>query len=660
VVRVVALKDEVEVGEQDSTTYEEKSRQDKTGTPEEKVERAADEKREEKLPPTPKSTPAGAGPSTLALVKPTFMKPSTPTLIINPPQIETPAFKLVRTVKEVIKPFPTPSSLKTVHLKAEPLKIVKPSPPTMESRPRQPQCYTKKLLPEVPKIKIVRPNLTQVSAVEEKRIQIKTPKIEQLRLTPAMPRVSLLTTQDLLPKPVGKEPVIEEMRMIAGAGEKPPEIPEEEIFIPPILDKLSTATDSIDRPLCIILSKKINDSFVYSVAVICREIYRIVKGGKPTPRWISRELKDEIERRLRAEDTIFIVDDSKSGLLPDFSKIRYWTELSEKINMEVMLDRLREFFSQDFGFTIFHVNERWASTFANQLRKELGARVNIIEVASPNWEAHIKKLIAGACWGFVDGEGETFDDIFASCEKKFFEKLAEARGDVELAHLLEEDKNAGWEHEAMKSIVVWCLAGELGAIRKEDVIRMLKNKIIETEHPSDGEKRCDVYVTTVTTPSRFVEIETFYGRGHHPLIRLDKDTLSKYKGKRNVDIVLLTGITALLYARQLIRLANTYREECGLEVNFYLPNIRERKLVPLKEVFRMLKSVIGPPERVEELTEDDVKRLWEEFSQALREGGMDPEKYRELFYLLLNRSKSYEENLCKLLEEAKFIKEGSG
>jgi len=143
---MVTLKDEVEAGEQDSATDEEKSRQDKTGTPEEKVGGAADEKREEKLRPTPKSTPAGAGPSTLALVKPTFMKPSTPTLIINPPQIETPAFKLVRTVKEVIKPFPTSSSLKTVHLKAEPLRIVKPSPPTIESRPRQPRCYTKKLL----------------------------------------------------------------------------------------------------------------------------------------------------------------------------------------------------------------------------------------------------------------------------------------------------------------------------------------------------------------------------------------------------------------------------------------------------------------------------------------------------------------------------------
>ena len=97
-----------------------------------------------------------------------------------------------------------------------------------------------------------------------------------------------------------------------------------------------------------------------------------------------------------------------------------------------------------------------------------------------------------------------------------------------------------------------------------------------------------------------------------------------------------------------------YRREYGLEVNFYLPNVRERKLVPLKQAFRTLKSAIGPRGRVEELTEDDARRLWEEFSRELRERGIDPEKRRETFYSLLNRSRSYQENLRRLLEEARF------
>jgi pyruvate-formate lyase-activating enzyme len=499
-----------------------------------------------------------------------------------------------------------------------------------------------------PKLKPLRPHIPTLTP-------LLTPLVKPI--SSCMPRLSAISSSSQREEKVSstverkegeKQEAVVETKITAGVGERSPEISGDEIFIPPILEELSTATSLMDRPVCIILSKKADDSFVYSVAVICREIYRIVKGGKPTPRWISEGLKDEIERRLRAEDTIFIVDDAKSKLLPDFSKICSCKELLEKLNLEIVEDRLREFFSQGFGFVIFHVNERWASTFANLLRKKLGKRVDIIEIAPLNWELNTKMEVAKACWGFVEGEGGTFDDIFASCEKKFSEKLKEALTDVELTHWLVMDENAGDEHEAMKGVVAECLARELGATRKIDVIQMLKTKVIETEHPLDGE-RCDVYVAKL---SKFVEIETFYGRGD-PVMRLDNDTLSKYKGKRSVDIVLLTGITALLYARRLIKLANLYRREYGLEVNFYLPNIRERKLVPLKQVFHMLKSVIGT-RRVEELTEDNVRRLWEEFSQALREGGKDPEKYREVFYLLLNRFETYQENLRRLLEEVKF------
>ena len=622
------LKEKAGEGEQETTTHKEERREDKTTKGEEELKRAEEEKREEKL-----LTAKG-------LSVQIFTKP--------PPQIRILELNPVKPIKEAKQLLPTPHlSLKTAPPTVEPLKIIKPRPLEVRIQPAE-LFTTKKPIPEIPKAEAVKPLLTLPPTPLEKQVEIRKPKIELQELTRVIPNVPQITTQDLLSKPI-REHVFEEAKITARVGESPPEISEDEVFIPPILEELSTATASMDRPVCIILSKKADDSFIYSVAVICREIYRIVKGGKPTPRWISEELKDEIERRLRAEDTIFIVDDAKSKLLPDFSKIRSCKELLEKLNLEILKDRLREFFSQGFGFVIFHVNERWASTFANLLRKELGALLNIIEVAPPKWELNTKIEVAKACWGFVEEEGGTFDDIFASSENKFLEKLKEVLADVKLTHWLVMDENAGDEHEAMKGVVVECLARELGATTEDDVIQMLKKaEDIKTEHPLDGE-RCDVYVTKL---SRFVEIETFYGRGN-PVIRLDKDTLKKYKGKRSVDIVLLTGIAALLYARRLIELANIYRREHGLEVNFYLPNVRERKLVPLKQVFRTLKSAIGT-RRVEVLTEDDVKRLWEEFSQALREGGKDPEKYREVFYLLLNRFETYQENLRKLLEEVKF------
>jgi hypothetical protein len=471
------------------------------------------------------------------------------------------------------------------------------------------------------------------------------------------------TASQIAPKPprlIKKEFLIEMvMKPAKSVTEEPPEISEEEVYVPPFLEKLSLAAGSIsmDKPVCIVLSKSTSDSFIHSVALVCREIYRFVKGGKPEPRWISKGLKDEIERGLRAGDMIFVIDDSKCEFLPDFGQIRCCEELLEKVDMDVVLDRLREFFSQGFGFVIFHVNEKWSGQFAKMLEEKVGAFVNIIYIPSPNWQPEVKACVARACWGFLECEGETFDEIFAKREKKFFEELMKARGDIELWQHIEEDRNAGDEHEGMKAIVVECLAKESGATGKSDVIRMLKDKIIQTEHDLGNGERTDVYLNTPST-RRFVEIETFYGRGD-PIIRLDKDTLSKYKRRsiNRVDIALLTGVQALLYARRLIRLANTCHKEWGLKVNFYLPNIREKKLAPLRDILRELKNTVGPSKLVDELTEEDVKRLWSEFSHALRERGMDPEKHKKLFTIMLDRSKSYQDNLNCMLEEIKLLKD---
>jgi hypothetical protein len=65
---------------------------------------------------------------------------------------------------------------------------------------------------------------------------------------------------------------------------------------------------------------------------------------------------------------------------------------------------------------------------------------------------------------------------------------------------------------------------------------------------------------------------------------------SEYQVDR-VDVVLLPGVHALLYAH---RLAKIYHKQHHLEVNFYLPDLREKRLIPLREVFRMLRESVGP------------------------------------------------------------------
>jgi hypothetical protein len=462
-------------------------------------------------------------------------------------------------------------------------------------------------------------------------------------------------TPRVIPRPISVERGVDEgVKGQAGVLREPSKSLEEEVSLPPLFEELSSIANSTKRPVCIVLSKKEGDSFAKSLAIACREIYRIVKGGKPTPRWISKGLKDEIESKLKAEGMIFIVDDSKCELLPELSKMRSCRELIEKVDVEKVLDRLREFFSQDFGFVIFHVNERWASQFANLLRERVGAFADIIEVRAPHLSPQAKEALARACWGLVkEGEGRTFDELFGSCERKFFDELEKVRGDIKLALYVERDESAGDEHEGMKMFVVKCLAKELGARDEEEVMRMLKDGEIKTEHGLLSGGRADVYVPS---KQRYVEVETFYGTGDPITKKLVKETLSKYEGiARQVDIVLLTGLQALLYARRLFELADLYRKEKGLEVNFYVPNLEERRLVPLKEMLHMLREVLGPSKRAR-LTEDDVEKLWVEFSKALRERGMDPEGYRKLFNIMIDRSRPYEDNLRWMLEEVEALR----
>jgi hypothetical protein len=90
-------------------------------------------------------------------------------------------------------------------------------------------------------------------------------------------------------------------------------------------------------------------------------------------------------------------------------------------------------------------------------------------------------------------------------------------------------------------------------------------------------------------------------------------------------------------------------------VNFYVPNLEERRLVPLEEILQLLRGAVGPSKQVW-LTEDEVEMLWAEFSKALRECGMDPEKHRELFSIMIDRSRPYEDNLRWMLEEIEVLK----
>ena len=378
-----------------------------------------------------------------------------------------------------------------------------------------------------------------------------------------------------------------------------------------VIRGLGTASRiSPDRPICVIVPKPSHGSYIYSVALICREIYRIItKRGKPNPIWLSEGSKEEIERELRAGHRIFVVDDSRCRLLCSLSKdnkVITIEDFERQLDEEKFFDRLRELFSQYYGFVLFHVDEKWAKKLAYLLRERAGYLIpKIIEVSSLGVHEDVMHKIAEICWGFVKTKpGRHFDEIFGYAEKDYYEALEFARRDVEITHYINYDPDASFEHQAVKTIVVKAVAKELGAKNKSDIIKMLMEGSIVTEQNLDC-GRADIYVV----PKReAIEIEMLYGRGD-PIDYIDKKTLRKYL---DVDVpvnrvrVVLLGLHALLYAEELMRLKKIYRDEHGLNVDFCVVDVRKERLISLRGVLRTLKGLKDRYLR-EGMQEEEVK-----------------------------------------------------
>jgi hypothetical protein len=58
-----------------------------------------------------------------------------------------------------------------------------------------------------------------------------------------------------------------------------------------------------------------------------------------------------------------------------------------------------------------------------------------------------------------------------------------------------------------------------------------------------------------------------------------------------VDIVILNGLLAILYASGLKKPASIYAKHHNITVNFYVPNFKEKKLVPLERLLGLLRDL---------------------------------------------------------------------
>jgi hypothetical protein len=339
---------------------------------------------------------------------------------------------------------------------------------------------------------------------------------------------------------------------------------------------------TIDRPTCIIISKSHSESYVDAVALICREFYRIKKGGKPSPRILSTGSKEEVEKWLEAGERIFIVDDSRCELI-NLSKIKRL----EGINWGHLYDRLRELSFEDYGFVIFHVDKKWARDFRSKLEEIVYMIPKLFLVESNGLSPKIKEEIAGMYWGFVSSKGETFDEVFCSAEKAFYDRLEEIGKDEWLMHCTKPHREGpeSSEHRLLKALVVKTIAKEKG------IERELIPEKIKTEYLEKG-FTVDIFVNDIAEEYKYVEVETLYGTGLNPVDKIDHETLQRYAhgGIRKVKIVMLP-MPFLTFLKNLISLRRTYKAEHGIDVKFYTVDIKNEKLISLDSTIKRLKEL---------------------------------------------------------------------
>ncbi len=364
-----------------------------------------------------------------------------------------------------------------------------------------------------------------------------------------------------------------------------------------------------DRPICIIVPRfdellvedlKIvfDDSVVRVVALTCVELFRIRTGKKPSPWWISRASKDELRYHLRVGGSIIVIDDPEFKFLPrsGHTRAKDW----DRVSKELLLDMLRELFSQEYGFVIFHVgNKKQADEFRKLLEEELGDQIpELISIETAIMPQKVKKELARMSWGFVDIEdavdvenadikkAKTFDELFESAKNRYYDKLNESLNDVELRHYVRVKGEI--EDKALKILAVEALAKEMGAETREGIIEFLESGKIKTEGKVD-------IVADTGDEEIYVEIETLYGTGD-PLDRLD-GMLQKYVESNDVEksrakvIVVMLGLHMLMFLEQLLDLRKIYRRKHNLEVDFCTIDVERKRFVSLDEMLSRLKSI---------------------------------------------------------------------
>jgi len=361
----------------------------------------------------------------------------------------------------------------------------------------------------------------------------------------------------------------------------PPDAPEapleelEEVYSEPLL-RLGVVIS--ERPV-VIVARPASFGYIEFLKRVLREIYRVRSGGLPEPKHVStsEDLRLLLPVDVGAGKRLFVLDLSRSRAQGPKAEDRSGVE---KQDLNRLRDRLRELFSQDFGFFVIYgdVKGIWEWAPAEAVRGYASVVPSPVEVSMRPGRLPFYVLLANAMWGRIsdpvlDYERlgfRDFDEFVVWLEDEYWRRLREVSFEV-----LYKTKPSAGERES-----------ELHYLTKAFVVRHLAERVdpncrVETEKEV-GAAVFDVVVTCGNLQELVVEVETLYGTGTvvHKLV----ETVER-AGKRRMWIV-VPNPQAVIYLPLLLRTRRELRKEHDVE--FYTLDVTSRGLVRLTDVASIL------------------------------------------------------------------------
>jgi len=384
-----------------------------------------------------------------------------------------------------------------------------------------------------------------------------------------------------------------------------------------------------DRPLLIVARHAKGFDYIEFLKRALREVYRVRVGGLPEPKHVSSvtDLLLLIPVEVGAGGRLFVIDlvsgDLGRLLREEASsgEVKGPSQATLRRIRESVRDRLRELFSQGYGFIVIYGDYYVGSLVSGaQAEAPRGAPEDYlltipspVEVSPVASEEGLYVLLANLMWGRVsepkmDYEDiGSFDGLVVRLEDEYWKALEGALKDFNVQVLVRpsaEGDEAGREsmsHYLTKAFIVNYLVSRLteefkGKEAKEDEARRRALECVRTEHqPGSANVRYDIYVKDKDANSDcgslsnlVVEVETLYGTGTalHKVL----DTIeSRVKAGVSRLWVVVPNPQAVIYLPQLLRLERYVRELFkGKEIGFYTLDVKGGAPVRLVEVARRL------------------------------------------------------------------------